>query len=334
VTGRDYLITASGYAAESDNRTPSFSERKGAASNCFLVGHFSKEIASARNGTTLSDCKPLIFRGYLSRKIAHMFRPGPLVLVAALMLAARPSVAQINNGGFENPSDIPPALGQWQYVAGAIRDSTKPRSGSFAANLDNLAEVTNANVQQQTAVGSIVPGTEYALSFWAQANYGASGIGQVQLAFLNSALNILSGSPQFINIPPSANYVSYGQNFTAPANASALFLGFNAVTGAVMGATSHVYIDDVSFAATSGFAPADFNHDTKVDGLDLAVWKGAFGSTTDANADGDADSDGNDFLLWQRSVLAPAAPTAVPEPGSFLSALAALVPELRRRQRR
>jgi len=158
------------------------------------------------------------------------------------------SAAIINNGGFENPSIVPPVPGEWMYVTGAVRDTTNPRSGSFAANLNNVSQAANANVQQQSATGSVTPGTVYTLSYFAQAAYGPSGIGQVQIAFLNSGGGILPGSPQFSNIPSSAAYVGYTQNFTAPANASAIFLGFNSVTGAVVNASSHVYVDDVSFA--------------------------------------------------------------------------------------
>ena len=157
--------------------------------------------------------------------------------------------AQVNNGGFEVAPTVPPTPNDWQYNgAGAGRDGTNPHSGSFSANLNNTTEANNANVQQQTAFGSITPGTEYTLGFWAQAEYGVGGIGQAQVAFMNSTGGILPGSPQFINIPTSAAYANFTQNFTAPANASALFLAFNAVTGAVAGSTSHVFVDDVSFA--------------------------------------------------------------------------------------
>lgn len=257
-------------------------------------------------------------------------------LVAAVMLTAASASAQIANGGFENPSDDPPALGQWQYIAGAVRDASMPHSGSFAANLENLSEATNVNVFQQTAAGSIVPGTQYALRFWAQADYGVSGVGQVQLAFLNAGGNILPGSPQFLNIPPSASYVEYQHTFMAPVNAAAVFLGVNSVTGAVTGATSHVYVDDVSFAAESGFAPADFNQDTFVDALDFSIWKGAFGTTDGADADGDDDSDGADFLAWQRlfgsTSSATVASTAIPEPSGWILFVTGLL-AIRRRSR-
>jgi hypothetical protein len=64
---------------------------------------------------------------------------------------------------------------------------------------------------------------------------------------------------------------------------------------------------------------ADFSQDHYVNGLDLALWKMWFGPNTMANADGDADSDGNDFLRWQRAVgTVQVTPSGggVPEPAS------------------
>jgi hypothetical protein len=67
---------------------------------------------------------------------------------------------------------------------------------------------------------------------------------------------------------------------------------------------------------------ADFNDDNTVNGLDLTVWKGAFGAGAAGDADGDSDSDGADFLVWQRQFgmsVTPAAPAvgAVPEPATL-----------------
>ena len=73
---------------------------------------------------------------------------------------------------------------------------------------------------------------------------------------------------------------------------------------------------------------ADFNEDTFVNGADLTMWKGAFGLNANGDADGDNDSDGRDFLIWQRNFGAtsslPAgngAFAAVPEPSAALAAI-------------
>ena len=172
--------------------------------------------------------------------------------IAALAMAtavAMPAMAQVNNGGFENPPTVPVTPNDWQYNgAGAGRDGSFVHGGLFSANLNNVSEASNANVLQQTAFGSITPGVTYTLDFWAAGSYGVGGIGQAQIGFMNSVGGLLPGSPVFINIPSSASYTEFTQPFTAPTNASALFLAFNAVTGAVTGSTSHLYVDDVKFA--------------------------------------------------------------------------------------
>ena len=175
-----------------------------------------------------------------------------LVLIAA----AVPASAQVTNGGFELPSSAPPAAGEWQYINGAARDGTSVRSGSFAANLTNTAEAQNVNVFQQTLVGSVTPGTAYNLSFYSRAAYGVAGEGQLQVGFMNAGGGLLPGSPSFFQIPASASFVLNTRSLTAPANSSQFFIAFNAVTGAVTGASSVLFIDDVSMAAVQVPEPA------------------------------------------------------------------------------
>lgn len=173
-------------------------------------------------------------------------------VTTALFLSALavPTLGAVSNGGFELPSSSPPAGGEWQFNgSGGGRDGTNVHAGSFAANLNNTTEGANTNVQQQTPFGSVSAGTNYTLSFWAQGQYGVGGIGQAQVAFMNSGGGILAGYPQFINIPASANYQLFSQSYTAPAGSSAFFIAFNAVTGAVTGSTSHLYIDDVALGS-------------------------------------------------------------------------------------
>lgn len=65
---------------------------------------------------------------------------------------------------------------------------------------------------------------------------------------------------------------------------------------------------------------ADFDRDALVNSNDLTRWSAAYGldGTADSNADG--DSDGFDFLAWQRQVggAAPLKAQAVPEPSSLI----------------
>lgn len=77
--------------------------------------------------------------------------------------------------------------------------------------------------------------------------------------------------------------------------------------------------------------PGDFDSDDEVDGVDLGIWSGNYGTGTSVatgDADSDGDADGNDFLVWQQNLTgAPA--TVIPEPAALvlfsIGGLAALV---------
>ena len=84
---------------------------------------------------------------------------------------------------------------------------------------------------------------------------------------------------------------------------------------------------------------ADFNGDGTVNGADLADWQADYALNGESDADGDLDSDGADFLVWQREVAPSSALgtlAAIPEPaGGVLAcwgAVAALC-QIRRRRR-
>jgi hypothetical protein len=114
---------------------------------------------------------------------------------------------------------------------------------------------------------------------------------------------------------------------TVPAGGALTF----AVTGFedenFMGA--HVEDDpyELKLTVAGGVFAADFNNDHRVTSADLGVWRSSFGPSALGDADGDNDSDGADFLIWQRELgsgsAAPAA-AAVPEAASIYLALAGL----------
>ncbi|MDZ4657558.1 MAG: hypothetical protein SH868_08250 [Bythopirellula sp.] len=74
---------------------------------------------------------------------------------------------------------------------------------------------------------------------------------------------------------------------------------------------------------------ADFNKNGTVDSFDLAMWQAAYGMNTGGNADGDGDTDGRDFLIWQNqfgsSIALEALATTVPEPSCQLLLISALL---------
>jgi hypothetical protein len=82
---------------------------------------------------------------------------------------------------------------------------------------------------------------------------------------------------------------------------------------------------------------ADFNEDTFVNRDDLDNWMNGVGMNSathqQGDADGDADVDGADFLVWQRQIGSAAVATQVPEPagiGMIVVAAAAIVAAKRR----
>ena len=65
---------------------------------------------------------------------------------------------------------------------------------------------------------------------------------------------------------------------------------------------------------------ADFNNDGYVGTMDLTIWSNAFGVNDAGDADGDGDTDGRDFLYWQRNYRGEPLGliAAVPEPSSVV----------------
>ena len=101
-----------------------------------------------------------------------------------------------------------------------------------------------------------------------------------------------------------------------------------------------------NFAGASGsvtVAPpsiaGDFNGDSVVNALDLAEWRTDFNTSGGSDADNDLDSDGADYLIWQRQLGQPAALpsiSAVPEPATagLLSAGACAILAMAHRSQR
>lgn len=102
----------------------------------------------------------------------------------------------------------------------------------------------------------------------------------------------------------------------------------------VLGFGGAFLVDDILLNAhiSAEPIPGDFDWNYVVDEADLLQWKDDFGNTPDSDADLDGDSDGNDFLIWQRQFgTRTTVATEVPEPKHWhLAAIAmAFLPTLR-----
>lgn len=78
---------------------------------------------------------------------------------------------------------------------------------------------------------------------------------------------------------------------------------------------------DLGYEVLTSLNVADFNFDTMVDSHDLTLWQSSFGLNAEGDADGDRDTDGRDFLTWQRQlgagVQGQSTTISIPEPSSY-----------------
>jgi len=70
---------------------------------------------------------------------------------------------------------------------------------------------------------------------------------------------------------------------------------------------------------------SDFNTDTFVDEQDLQLWEQGFGDSRAGDADHNGDTDGADFLVWQRQFSPNGVANLVPEPTALTLMLLFLV---------
>ncbi len=127
----------------------------------------------------------------------------------------------------------------------------------------------------------------------------ASLIGQSIIKYTVSGGVATSGAPLGAPLPyPSGLLIGSDGNLLATS------LGNNNVNDPFYG--PNLFPGELSRinALSGGSTPllvGDSNHDDVVDGGDLSVFQAAYDLNNDGDLDGDLDTDGNDFLLWQRA---------------------------------
>jgi hypothetical protein len=121
---------------------------------------------------------------------------------------------------------------------------------------------------------------------------------------------------------------SYNPSFIA-ASGGTIGLASDQLINGLLGATTYWNIHTSAFGGGEirGFLlptpKSDFNPDGVVAGEDLAVWIDSFASSHGGDANDDEQTDGSDFLIWQRAVgtaaSLPGAPSvqAAPEPAAI-----------------
>lgn len=85
--------------------------------------------------------------------------------------------------------------------------------------------------------------------------------------------------------------------------------------------STEVWDGEVVFESVIMSVPGDFNRDGFVNETDLDIWELSYGINGLGDADADGDSDGLDFLIWQRNISGEATTEllqSVPEPHSVI----------------
>ena len=153
------------------------------------------------------------------------------------------------NGNFETGD-----TSGWEYfptpASSFFADSVAPFAGGFSGNLENLTDGTAAVIKQANmGIGQVSAGDEITISFWAK---NINGVGGVNFAEFfseiagggTSSAQILGGAPLFASATDWTFYQF--TTFAGPNVSGGVTLQFTATTGAIIGSTSQLLIDNVS----------------------------------------------------------------------------------------
>lgn len=174
------------------------------------------------------------------------------VLIIAAVLASAAGVAladnPLANSGFETGD-----LTGWQVFGASENasvtvvsgDNGPAAPGTFCAFLDNHAQAAGLTLKQTTPVGSVGAGTvlySFDLKLGQAAN---GGVFFVELFAEQEGVGIIGTSGLLGNYTP-AGWTTFSGSFVAPEGTDFLTIQLTAVTGAVDGTISSMYVDNVT----------------------------------------------------------------------------------------
>lgn len=171
------------------------------------------------------------------------------IAIIATASTAMAGIELTTNGGFETGDTT-----GWQYFATPTStfgvDGTSPFAGDFNGNLVNNTDGSAAVIKQANmGIGLVNAGDEITISFWAK---NINGVGGVNFAEFFSELDgggtssaqILGNAPLFASATEWTFYEF--TTFAGPDVSGGVTLQFTATTGAIIGSTSQLLIDNVS----------------------------------------------------------------------------------------
>jgi hypothetical protein len=249
-------------------------------------------------------------------------------LTAALGATFGPIVGSLNvRAGSKPPNSTPAIIGSIALtdfeLPGAVV-SASLQTGITSGHLVNFAATASSSTNAPDPLG--FPRATASATFLQPFTTTAP-----QWIQLTASVLKVFGDPETsaaVGLGPTGQPVTFliGPTGGADVSRAALFAPGNYTVSGF--ANTQASVPPAHAASLSGFlliaSLADFNGSTAVDAADLATWRTGFGSTSglfiSGNLDVDGDTDGADFLLWQRQLgthaLNSAVGQAVPEPWS------------------
>jgi hypothetical protein len=243
-------------------------------------------------------------------------------LATAALLAGFATQVQadeiIVNGGFETAGVSETESANWfAVIAGApgtvsLRDSTSPRTGSFAQRIRavgaNAIGSTGGLVQNsinEAGLPSLEQGTTLSGTFYAKVALGPGGVGFYTLRILNRDGAIVASSGLGTMNDTAGGYRQFSMGpLTVPAfgpapnDAFASMVEIVVSAGAFPESNVEAFIDDVSVIGTLvSVCNADFNGDGTLDFFDYLDFVDAFSALAPAaDYNGDSVIDFFDYL--------------------------------------
>lgn len=160
---------------------------------------------------------------------------------------------------------------------------------------------------------------------WAVGGYQGGAVGEI-LHTSDGGQNWASQSPGSIGLLNAVEFENSSVGWAVGGSGTILKTTDGGLSWVAQVSGTNQNLNDIVMAVAPPFDSADFNQDRRVNDADFSIWIDGFGDTEQAgnsqgDADGDADVDGTDFLLWQQqfTMTCPSvAPSvSVPEPATL-----------------
>jgi hypothetical protein len=190
-------------------------------------------------------------------KLAKGMALGCVLAASVLAIGVADAQNLLINPGFEDGD-----LSGW-VLAGesgsssvsVVADNGPSAPGTNAAFVDNQAEALGLTIKQTTAPGSGGPGTVF-YSFDLKVGVAElGGVFFVEIFAEQIGVGIIGASGLLGNFSP-ADWTSFSGQFEAPTGTDFFTIQFTAVTGAEVGSTSTMFLDNVDLNQ-GGSVPTD-----------------------------------------------------------------------------